>query len=68
MEVMALWRSGIGNFAFDLDPSAWDEKCITAEWCPSHKSEAQVVMVRFPAVLMQIDDIDLDRDDADLKR
>ncbi|GMF40656.1 unnamed protein product [Phytophthora fragariaefolia] len=21
-----LWWSGIGNFAFDLDPSAWDEK------------------------------------------
>ncbi|GMF54699.1 unnamed protein product [Phytophthora fragariaefolia] len=31
-----LWWSGIGNFAVDLDPSTWDEKCITAKKCPSH--------------------------------
>ncbi|GMF44973.1 unnamed protein product [Phytophthora fragariaefolia] len=26
-----VWWSGIGNFAVDLDPSTWDERCITAD-------------------------------------
>ncbi|GMF44989.1 unnamed protein product [Phytophthora fragariaefolia] len=31
-----VWWSGIGKFAVDLNPSTWDEKCITAKKCPSH--------------------------------
>ncbi|GMF58118.1 unnamed protein product [Phytophthora fragariaefolia] len=31
---LEVWWSGIGNFAFDLDPSAWDEKLVFAFTLP----------------------------------
>ncbi|GMF59189.1 unnamed protein product [Phytophthora fragariaefolia] len=31
---LAVWWGGIGNFAFDLDPSAWDEKLVFAFTLP----------------------------------
>ncbi|GMF36690.1 unnamed protein product [Phytophthora fragariaefolia] len=29
-----VWWSGIGNFAFDLDPSTWDERLVFAFTLP----------------------------------